>query len=302
MTATAIKEFSATESGLAQLRKDYEKVSFPVETKEGFEDAKKALREVVTYRTSLEKMRKKIKAPVLEKAKLIDSEAARITAELLAIEKPIADQVNAEKNRLEKIAEEKRLAEEKRVTAIRDRITAMQETTKAITTARDPSVDNCSDAFAAVSETIIDGSFEEFQSEANHVKLDCLEQLAIERKNAIHREKEAEKIAADRAELEKLRKKQEADAAELERLRAAAAPPEPEPEPEFPTIANGDTLRVETESNSEGTRVLSVEKNPGPPDYPGAQAIIDCVAVKFDVSLGLARVWIDTCANTGKSR
>ena len=71
---TAIAEYSETTAALAELR---------------------------TTRTALEKRRKEIKAPLLEKCLLIDSEAKRITDELLKLEEPIDEAIKAEEKRRE---------------------------------------------------------------------------------------------------------------------------------------------------------------------------------------------------------
>jgi hypothetical protein len=52
------------------------------------QDAIKARAELRTYRVELEKKRVEIKAPVLDRGRLIDAEAHRITVELLALEEP----------------------------------------------------------------------------------------------------------------------------------------------------------------------------------------------------------------------
>jgi hypothetical protein len=56
-----------------------------------YEEGKTSLAAVRKYRTDLEKKRQEIKAPALAYGKLIDSEAKRITAELLKIEEPLSE-------------------------------------------------------------------------------------------------------------------------------------------------------------------------------------------------------------------
>ena len=111
-STTAIAEYSATEAALSGLRLRLEGVKYDVSTTAGMTTAKQDRRELVTLRTSLEAKRKEIKAPALVRCKLIDEEAKRITAELLALETPIDEQIKAE---------EKRKADEK---AERDRLAA----------------------------------------------------------------------------------------------------------------------------------------------------------------------------------
>lgn len=107
MEGTQIKEYSATESALGELRQRLAGAKYEVTTTAGMDLAKKDRRELVTLRTSLEAKRKEIKAPALERCQLIDAEAKRITAELLALEKPIDEQIKAEEARKEEERAEK---------------------------------------------------------------------------------------------------------------------------------------------------------------------------------------------------
>ncbi len=66
------------------------------------------------YRTALETLRKEIKAPALERCRLIDDEAKRITAELLKIEEPIDTAIKAEEQRKEEEKAAKARAEAER--------------------------------------------------------------------------------------------------------------------------------------------------------------------------------------------
>lgn len=102
-TTTAIAEYSPTEAGLAELRTKYGDASrYDVTKAEGMNAAKEARRELRTVRTDLEKKRVEIKAPALERCKLIDSEAKRITAEIEKLEGPIDAKIKAEEDRKER--------------------------------------------------------------------------------------------------------------------------------------------------------------------------------------------------------
>lgn len=84
-----IAEYNQTAAALAELRTRYVR-PYDVSTTAGMTEAKAARAEIRGYRVALEKTRVEIKAPALERTRLIDAEAKRITAELLAIEEPIA--------------------------------------------------------------------------------------------------------------------------------------------------------------------------------------------------------------------
>lgn len=115
--ATEIQEYSPTEAALASLADKYKGVLFDVTTPDGMSTARKARSELKGYRVSLEKLRVEIKAPALKRTKLIDSEARRITAAIVALEDPIDAQIRKEEDRkmLEKTAALR--AEQERVAA-----------------------------------------------------------------------------------------------------------------------------------------------------------------------------------------
>lgn len=121
---TAIVEYSKTEAALADLAQRYKGVLFDVTTREGLQAAVKGRAELRGYRVALEKTRVEIKAPALKRTQEIDTEARRITAELLALETPIDDQIKADERR--KIA-----AEEAKIKAEADRIAAEEAARKA---------------------------------------------------------------------------------------------------------------------------------------------------------------------------
>jgi len=116
-TSQEIAEYSKTQAALNELAQRYKNVVFDVTKKEGMAMALKGRAEIRGYRVALEKKRVEIKAPALERCKLIDSEAKRITAELVALEDPIDEQIKKEEAR----KEEERLAvvraEEARIAA-----------------------------------------------------------------------------------------------------------------------------------------------------------------------------------------
>lgn len=104
---TTIAEYSPTAKALAELKAKFQGIAYDVTTTAGMDTAKKDRRELVTLRTDLEKKRKEIKAPALERCNAIDAEAKRITAEILQLEGPIDEQIKAEEERKEAIKAEK---------------------------------------------------------------------------------------------------------------------------------------------------------------------------------------------------
>ena len=99
---SALTEYNPTEAALADLRQRYADVAFDLTTTKGDKEARAARKELVTLRTSLEAKRKELKAPALERAKLIDTEAKRIEAAILELEEPIDAQIKADEARRER--------------------------------------------------------------------------------------------------------------------------------------------------------------------------------------------------------
>jgi len=114
---TQIAEYSATAAALADLTDIYKGVVYDVATTKGMAEAKEGRKELRTLRVDLEKMRVSIKAPALERCRLIDAEAKEITAQLVALEDPIDAQIKAEENREKEAAMAKAVAERQAIEA-----------------------------------------------------------------------------------------------------------------------------------------------------------------------------------------
>lgn len=109
-----ITEYNATTAALEMLREKY--AALPdVKTPEGLATAKAARVEIRGYRSDLEKTRLELKAPLAQRAQIIDAEAQRIKAELLLIEAPIDAAIKAEEQRqADEKAAQKRVEAERR--------------------------------------------------------------------------------------------------------------------------------------------------------------------------------------------
>jgi colicin import membrane protein len=82
---TTVAEYSVTTAALAKLKTELSGKKYAVDNATGMALAKFDRRGLVSLRTDLEKKRIEIKAPALERCKLIDSEANRIKAELFPV-------------------------------------------------------------------------------------------------------------------------------------------------------------------------------------------------------------------------
>lgn len=117
ITTTEITEYKPIEAVLAELSKRHRGVVFDVAQPSGMKAAKAAKADIAQYRIALEKARVKLKADVLERGRLLDGEARRISTQLAALEDPIDDQIKAEERREEAARQAAILAEQQRLEA-----------------------------------------------------------------------------------------------------------------------------------------------------------------------------------------
>ena len=220
---TEIQEYSQTEAALSVLREKYTDAIYDVDTTDGMKAAKEARADVRGYRTGLEKMRKEIKAPALERSRLIDTEAKRITGELVLLEEPIDQQIKEFEARKETERQAKIEAEVKRVEDIQERITKIRGAVEAVIHLNYPSA-KLTELIDDIDAIDIDDSFDEFLDQAQDAKTATLARLREIHAATVERETEQTRLSAERAELEELRtanEKREAQA-QARRKRAEA--------------------------------------------------------------------------------
>lgn len=215
---TAIQEYSKTEAALAELGQRYKGVVYNVVKPEEMAVAKEARREIRTYRVALEKMRVTLKADVLERGRMIDGEAKRITAGLEALENPIDEQIKKEEKRIEDIRLAKVREEQARIEAEERARKEAEEAKMAAERAeiarRQAELDRAEAERKAI-EDDLRRQIEEAHREAR-LKIEEEERQArLAREEADRaarqaREAEEEKIEAERRELERQRYEAEA--------------------------------------------------------------------------------------------
>lgn len=221
-----ISEYNETAAGLERLKERMKDVVYDVTTKPGMLSAKWDRRELVSLRTSLEAKRKEIKAPALERCKLIDEEAKRVTAEILALETPIDQQIKAEEARLEAIRLEREEKERQRIADIMSAIERIKMIP--IQCAGMKSVDLQIEIDKLVAMPIGDDQFAEYRVLAKDAHTGAYQDLVDLLNVAVELEAEAAKIEAERlaAEAAKL----EAERLERERMQQEQARLEAEAE------------------------------------------------------------------------
>ncbi|MGI4776908.1 MAG: hypothetical protein ACRYGA_02125 [Janthinobacterium lividum] len=217
--STAIAEYSTTAAALAELKSRLHNVAYDVSTGKGLDVAKKDRAEVRLLRTSLEKKRVELKAPALERSRLIDAEAKALTAELEALEKPIDDQIKAEERRkeVEKAAREQ--AERQAAAAIQVRIDAIRAFAMIPAGVKAASIQVSIDNLKVIEVTL--EAFGERGGEAAQAKAQTLGRLDEMLDGAREFEAEQARLVAEREELARQRAEQEQrEKAERERVAA----------------------------------------------------------------------------------
>lgn len=311
---TQIQEYSQTAAALSMLREKYSDATYDVATTDGMVAAKSGRSEVRGYRTSLEKMRKEIKSPALERCRLIDSEATRITTELVALEKPIDRQIKAHEAKLETERQAKIEAETKRVEDIQQRIADIREYAAfqvSITKA------NIEQSITDIEAVDVDESFDEFTIQAQDAKQGTLAKLRELLEAAIEREAEAARIEAEREELAKLRADQDKRIAE-EQAKREAAEAEASKKLEAEQKAERDKLEKQRKAQEKAQAKIDAENkrladakaarqrieqknkvaqakaraDAKKAEFPGKQVIIEALCEHFDVTETVVNKWL----------
>ena len=203
--------YSITNAAIDQLREKHA-VVHDAWTEDGYKKVSEAIKELTKLRNDIERTRKAIKKPALEYGRKIDTEAKRITARLVEIEKP-------HREAKEHKDAELRAREEARRDAINKRIAHM---TKLCT----HSVGQPSDKIESIIEELcgIDVSdealFGEYTNEAGQTQQEALDKLQELLQAAEDRERINDQLEIERAEIEIQRKANEAKEAELAGMQA----------------------------------------------------------------------------------
>jgi colicin import membrane protein len=246
-TETAIAEYSPTAAALADLAKRMANVVYDVSTPKGLAAAKADRAEVRDLRVSLEKKRVEIKAPALKRCKEIDTEAARITAELLKYETPPDNAIKAEERRIEAERQAKIDADLARVSALKERIAELRGNQMLTPMSGSKLIaEHISDLVALP----VDDSFGDLLPQAEAAKAEGMARLTAMLETALENEKEAERLKAERAELDRQRAEQ------AERDRVAREAREAEEKIERDRLA-AERATFEAEQAAERARVAA---------------------------------------------
>ena len=270
-----VAEYKRVEDGMSALAERHAGVVYDVTTRDGMKAAKAARGEIRDVRLALEERRKEAKAPLLALGKFVDSRAKDLTARLIALEDPIALQIEHEQKREQREIEAREQAERERIAAIEKRIKAIYDSVgEALAASFDRNVEGIKTIGRRVRDTVIDDTFGEYQKAAHEAKETTLpkllEVLAKTTQTVAYAEALAEerrKADAERAELEALR------TAEAERQRVARETLEQEQAAARAKIAaeeaesrrqleaeRVEAARQQAERDAEARRQLEVER------------------------------------------
>ena len=221
----ALTEFDKVSAGLDDLRRKYKDVVFPVATRAGMAEALAARTAIRGPRYSVERLRKDAKAPVLALGRDIDARAAFISTELLKLEEPVQEQIQAQEMREAAERTAKREAEEARIAAHHRRIEEIR--LNAMLSVGKP-VSFLDSVINAMESLVFGPECQEFEDATRTAQAETLGKLRAMRDAQAKRDAEAAELARLRAE-EEVRRAEEASAlaesrrVEGERLKAEAA-------------------------------------------------------------------------------
>jgi hypothetical protein len=218
---TAIAEYTETAAALADLRQRHEGVVYDVTQPKQMKAAKEARRELRDLRVALEKKRQELKAPVLERGRLLDSEAKRITEELVALEEPIDNQIKAEEARVEEERLRKLEEERQRVEAIQARIAEIRNLPG--TLIGKPSVILQGKLERLRNEPPVEEEFAEHFLAARDAHTAAIARIEQQLQAQLDHEAEQKRIQEERAELERMRQENERLQREAQERAAADA-------------------------------------------------------------------------------
>lgn len=224
MTELIVK-YKVTDASITELREQYSIIP-RIETNAELKSLKKDITVIRTLRTSVETTRKELKKDALEYGRRVDTEANRIKAELLSIEKPMKDEQLRYEAKAKAEREEKARIERERVLKIHEQLSKY-----------DGLIISCATHSSAQIERVLhslnepdDFDYQEFAEQHTAVLAATMEKLG-------------ELLGASRE-----REQKEAEAAERERLETLAA------------IERERLAAIEREALAEERRKLAEEK------------------------------------------
>jgi len=153
-----IVEYGVTDAAIAQLKEKFKEVP-DASTKEGYALIKTGLSEMRPLRTGIETKRKELKAESLAWGKKVDTEAKRITSELISIEQPYKDAKQFQDDEDERVKQEAIEKEQARISAIEMQIDKLKNLDDLLISASSEEIQSRLDEAKNILNT---GDFQEF--------------------------------------------------------------------------------------------------------------------------------------------
>lgn len=207
--------FSITDAGIAELEAKFKGLTVAFGDAKGYAGLVKAIAEIRTTRTDVEKRRKELKQDALDYGRKVDDAAKTITARLEAIEGPLKDQKDEIDAEVARIKAEKAEAERQRVAGIQEKIAAISAMPALCANATAAKLEDA--LLIARAKIITEEDFGEFAAQAREAMVTAI--------NALDMMLDA-RLAADKAEAARLAEQARIDAerkAEADRVAAESA-------------------------------------------------------------------------------
>lgn len=257
---TTVPEYAQTALVLNDLKQRFAgRVFESLETDAQRKAARKDIAEVRDYRTGLEAERKRIKAPALERCRLIDAEAARLTAELRALEDPMKAQLDAKEAEIEAEKIRKANAEAERVKGHMDAIQKMRDF-PLLLQGKPAEVMKARIEDFVCNEIIAWDAYDEFADQAKDAYTAALASSRELLQRQRDHEAEQEQIKRDREELAKQRAENERLQREVEERREADARREREAQEERDRAEREAREQVEAEERAKQKVIRDAEE------------------------------------------
>lgn len=205
--ATQIAVYKPIEAGILEFLAKHQNVVHDVTTTKGMDAARRDRAECRQLRVKLEEARVQEKAESLAYGRKVDAEATRIRGIVEPVEDRYDAQIKGEEARKEAEKAEKARLEAERINTLRQRVNAIAQAPLA---AVGKTSDQIAELLDKLRDVDIDDSFEEFRADAAAAHAGSLAQLELSRQAAVAQEAEQARIAAERAELARLRQADEA--------------------------------------------------------------------------------------------
>lgn len=204
---TAVIEYSVTEAALEELKAQYPPEAIPkdLSIKENYEHVRKGIAHVRGLRSDVEAHRKELKKDALEYGRKVDAAAKKINDKLMAIEAPMKEAKIDYDTEVEIRKREEARREEERIDRIATRIAGIRASVEANISSDS---DRIREVMTAIEKENPEEWAEEFLDKTKTAVVEALEKL----QELYAMKLESEKAAEAAAEAEKRRQEEEARA------------------------------------------------------------------------------------------